>query len=326
MLHIKTFNLQQGLSLIELMIVMVIGLFLSLGLVNVFVASNLTYITDEESARMQENARYALRIIGRELSMSNFMAGLIGRDTLTAFPLTVDCATGNWATTLDNGGLEVVNNWQSGSPVTSVNNTLTCIDHLVVGSDIVAIKRTADEPTVENGVLNVDSVDKDQLYLRIQDYTEPAFEFLADGDSFDQLGPGFDYWKYFVKVFFVRNYSNTNADNIPSLCLATLSGTNMETNCLAEGIQAFQVEFGVDSNGDATVDYFVAAPSFTEAIQIVAIKIYVLTRSISALPNYTDDKIYTLGLTPVNGGVAFNDNYQRRIFSSTVNVRNPVTL
>lgn len=58
---------QTGVTLIELMIAMVLGLLLILGLSNVFLAQRQSYRVNENLARMQDNARIAFELMAREL-------------------------------------------------------------------------------------------------------------------------------------------------------------------------------------------------------------------------------------------------------------------
>ncbi|QID19734.1 hypothetical protein G3580_05765 [Nitrogeniibacter mangrovi] len=77
---------QYGLSLIELMIGMLIGLILVGGMIALFVSNRQTYRYNEELARLQENSRYAVSTIERTLRM----AGHIGCAKLQ------DIGTGNF--------------------------------------------------------------------------------------------------------------------------------------------------------------------------------------------------------------------------------------
>lgn len=317
---------QKGFSLVELMVALLLGLFLSFGVVNVFITSKLNFSSDEEAIRMQENARYALRYLSREISMSSFFAGLVDSDMPATVSITTDCGGSNWATDL-NRGTEVIDNWSSGALATSTGTTLTCISDLQTNSDVISVKRTADQPTAEDGVLVASSISDNQMYVRSEEYGETVgFEYVAaSATSFSALASNVDYWKYLAKVFFIRDYSSTDGDAIPSLCVSSLTGNVMATDCIAEGVQSLQIEFGVDSDEDNVVDYYVPAPNATENQQLLSAKIFVLMRSVNTVPNYTDDRSYTLGQTQINGGNAFNDGFNRKIFSTTVKLRNPVT-
>jgi len=59
----------QGLSLVELMIALVIGSILMLGLIQVFSASRAAYQVSEGLARVQENGRFALDYLQRDLRL-----------------------------------------------------------------------------------------------------------------------------------------------------------------------------------------------------------------------------------------------------------------
>lgn len=61
---------QTGVSLIELMVALAIGTLLLLGLVQVFSASRAAYQTSEGMGRVQENARFAMEYLQRDIRMA----------------------------------------------------------------------------------------------------------------------------------------------------------------------------------------------------------------------------------------------------------------
>ncbi len=63
-----------GFSLVEIMVALVAGLLLSAGIGQVYLATKKTYKVQEQMSRLQENARYALSRISRDISM----AGSVG--------------------------------------------------------------------------------------------------------------------------------------------------------------------------------------------------------------------------------------------------------
>lgn len=73
-LHIRTTERsQQGLSLVELMVALAIGMFLMLGLVQVMSASRAAYRLAEGMGRAQENARFAMDSLERDLRMAGHL-------------------------------------------------------------------------------------------------------------------------------------------------------------------------------------------------------------------------------------------------------------
>ena len=69
---------QSGVSLVELMVAMVLGLFLIFGAVTIYSKSRSTYRTTEAVARLQETARYAFDAIEPDVRMASYW-GLASR-------------------------------------------------------------------------------------------------------------------------------------------------------------------------------------------------------------------------------------------------------
>lgn len=69
---VKARRAQPGFSLVELMIAMTIGLVIALVIGELFVANQRTYTVQDENARVQENARFALAMLSRQVRMAGF--------------------------------------------------------------------------------------------------------------------------------------------------------------------------------------------------------------------------------------------------------------
>ncbi len=65
-------NLQQGFTLVELMISVTISLILLLVVTTVFTSSRQVFRVQEENARIQESGRFALEIIGRSIKQAGY--------------------------------------------------------------------------------------------------------------------------------------------------------------------------------------------------------------------------------------------------------------
>ena len=68
---------QLGMSLPELMIAMTLGLLIMAGMATLFVESRRNFGQDELVARMQEDSRFALSELSRELSMAGFWGPMV---------------------------------------------------------------------------------------------------------------------------------------------------------------------------------------------------------------------------------------------------------
>jgi type IV pilus assembly protein PilW len=63
---------QSGMTLIELMIALLIGAFLLAGILQIFISSRQTYRMQEALSRLQENGRFALELIDRDVRMAGY--------------------------------------------------------------------------------------------------------------------------------------------------------------------------------------------------------------------------------------------------------------
>ena len=62
----------RGFSLIELMISMLIGLIVLNGVIQIVINSKRSFIDNQEMSQIQENARYAMDILGREVRLAGY--------------------------------------------------------------------------------------------------------------------------------------------------------------------------------------------------------------------------------------------------------------
>ena len=115
---------------------------------------------------------------------------------------------------------------------------------------------------------------------------------------------------------------------------------------LIQGIEHLEIEYGIDytpdANGDGLgddglPDAFVADPATLVPTQcaslwtawgnVVAIKLYLLARTLDPSPGYDDAKVYQMGQVnptrlPASGG-GFHDAYKRHVYTAFVRLNNP---
>lgn len=65
--------MQLGLSIVELMVAMALGLLLMTGVIQVFLSSRQTYAANEAMGRMQENGRFALEFMARSARLAGYV-------------------------------------------------------------------------------------------------------------------------------------------------------------------------------------------------------------------------------------------------------------
>lgn len=323
---------QYGLSLIELMISLLLAALVLLGVVVLFQQSKSTALEDEQVARMQENGRYALRVLSRELGMMNYFGGMIDVSAdplvLSTNKLTVgtDCNT-DWMIGLATP-LEFSDKDSTTDQVVAPSYTCITNGDIANGTDVVAIKRVGDLPlrvydadpaTAEAGGLTAGTA-----YFFTNGSVGALFTAADANDTCPTCSvsvPQFssNIRQYVPEIFFIRPNS-TGADGIPSLVRETLAGSGMQAQLLVEGIEDMQIEWGVDgTDTDLAPDYYTSNPNGTALSRAVTARVFLLVRSVAPVTGYVNDKSYNLGSKAV---AAKNDAFYRRVYSTTVQLRN----
>lgn len=94
---------ESGASLIELQIGLAIGSLVLLGLVQLFISSRSSYQTQAEVSRLQENGRFAISFITREVRRTGSINITGTNESITAtYPGSVDCTGADVAPTVIN--------------------------------------------------------------------------------------------------------------------------------------------------------------------------------------------------------------------------------
>lgn len=139
------------------------------------------------------------------------------------------------------------------------------------------------------------------------------------------------YLAYRPYIYYVRDYLNTVGDGLTILCRRYLDDStatpSMAEDCLAEGVENLQLEWGIDtvnSSPPITVTRYVSAPTAAQLQQALAVRIHILVRSTAN--NVTvnqDSKSYILGNYDSTQFADFvNKGILRRAFTTTVQLKN----
>jgi type IV pilus assembly protein PilW len=324
--HLK---LQQGLTLIELMIAIVLGLLITAGMIELFVNSKQSYRVQENISRLQENGRFAMNFITQDIRMADYWGCL---SSTTSIENNLN------ANTLFDG----FNNAISGED----NNAAA--DNIIDGTDTIIVKGAFGSGTYVNNIPATTSAD-----LKIEDnsgLSENDIVIVSDcthGDifqitndpstggssGFDNVvhntgavssGPG-NADKPFQKLYdtdaqlfnlkFAEYTIQTGSGSLPALYRTINGGTPQE---LIEGIENMQILYGEDTDNDKTPNYYLSANNpLLDMDRVVSVRVSLVVRTLE--DNLAINPVpYTLFGTTVTP----NDNVIRRVFSSTIAVRN----
>ena len=314
---------QTGMSLVELMVAMVIGLFLTAGVFTMFSMSSSNVTTTSQFNQLQENGRIALAIMERDISQLGFFGDMTG-SPLSGGDSTIidnsilaanDCigAGLNNATFPNNQPANFRFLW--GYENIAGANVLACLSSSNVkpSTDVLQLKRLVGPPASANG---------SNFFVSVDDTEAIFFNGLVPS----MINPSARVWEYQHHVYFLDDEGD-----IPVLSRKTLTKNGMNNDeQLVEGIENIRYLYGVDSTGDSSPEQYLNASEVTNNIwesagdvRIVAIKIFVLVRSIQADRSYTNETTYQLGDKVIS---APNDNFRRKVMSTTVVLENPMLI
>jgi type IV pilus assembly protein PilW len=132
-------------------------------------------------------------------------------------------------------------------------------------------------------------------------------------------------WEFRPSIYYIRQFANAPGDNIPTLCRKALrgAGPGMTTECLATGIENLQIEYGIDTTGNGQPNVYLTNPTLDQLQGVVAARIFLIGRTTEIDTRYTNTKTYSISNAP-----AFvpNDNFHRRVFSTSVAIQNIRTM
>lgn len=332
-----TMNGNKGFSLIEVMTALVLGLVVLLMVVQLFVNTKNNHAQNDRMSDALESGRYALRQLATDLKGAGFIGGVLDPSTVTIDPTlvppTVDCGSAtevNWAYDLTT--------YRALQFETSITSTVANTDHTCIAStdyknntDLLVVKRVYNQPLDPTAVPT--PLAQNKVYLRSNYST--ACLWYYNGAAINPGGAtcptlGVYDWQYMVHVYYIRPYFNPKETiPVPTLCRKSLGATagqpSMTELCLAEGIEDFHIMFGIDTDtpmdGIANVFESKAILPADLKTRAVSARIYVLARAKQPDSTFTNNKTYIMGDKVVG---PFADNFYRRLYSTTVLLRNPM--
>lgn len=268
---------QDGFTLLEFMLALLLGSLLVLAMLQAYLSAKSVLRWQYASSSLDVRASHALELLSRELRMSGFLGG-VAADAVTVPDGAPGCTPGDrWALTPGVLYLAVA---ESLTPA----GRMDCIpaDSLQADSMLVGIRRAAGAATWGwASVWRGRDAQDTQWYLRATHDGTGQFHWAGEGVPRAPADTDVAvYWPFHAGIFYVRRYSVTRGDGIPTLCVERLMSNRMRSECLVEGIESLRVEVAIDSDGDGHPDRMTLQPAGGE--QATHAHIFLLARSLQA--------------------------------------------
>ena len=345
-------NKQKGLSLVELMIAITLGLILMSGVVQVFMSSKTVYSTQQALSRVQETGRLAIEFLSKDIRMAGYM-GCASRTETMSVTNTLNSSTsyqfdfetalmGYTAAALPaNHGLSPLPKantdffvlrgaFGSGVQVSQNNNgaqvfvTLTsnepaaCADGTdrasgICRGDVLVLTDCAKSRVFQATNVNIASGEVNLAHSGASFTPGNAITSWGGASPSEE-----DIFKPGAELLTATNityFIGTGTSGRSSLW-QNINGVNLE---LLEGVDDMSVKYGVDTNEDYVPENYLAAAAVANWDNVVALRVELLVASVEdgVLPEpqtYSFDGVDDIMPNPV-------DKRLRQVFMTTVGIR-----
>ena len=350
---------QRGLSLVEIMVALAVGVILLAGVIQIYASTKSTYRLQDNLARMQENGRFALNFLTRDVRMAgyhgctnfgpvtntlnnaaslqyDFSVGLTGFNNVGASPPAVLSAAG----VVPRAGTDVVVvRRNSDDPIRVVkNNSSAQLFAEVISQEPGGCADGTDKISglCEGDILMVSDCRKSRIFqagtLQVTG-TPPDVNIAhpASGDPGNAISswggasaPEEEQFSDDAEIVRIGTYAYFISDKLVNG--ATISVLNRYDGGqifeLVEGVEDMQVVYGEDTDGDRTADVYRDANAVFDWEAVVSARIHLLLRSNdNNLTEAPADYVF-IGATIAGSSLPSDDRHMRREFTATVTVRN----
>lgn len=322
---------QQGMTLIEVMVSITVGLILLSGVISIFSSNKLAYRLQESTNVLDENARFALNQIQYHLRMADHWGGvepdIVRTDpTLAALPIATTVCTESLA--VSNVGFFALEG--TASP------PLSCIPAADYQPNTdVLIMRYAGSDRVATA-----NIKSDDIYLRTR---VGADAMLFKGSSKTSLPGNLSEspepadqatYPFYTVIYFIRKCASQDLgtagvcdsadDTTPTLARMVLSGTSLVQEDVVAGVEQLQATFGKFTDAkEPKIQYYsatlIAAKDWPS---IVNVQVSMVVRGAEYDVTHTDNRSFKLygnfNYTPV----AADRHYGRKQYNFAVQIRN----
>lgn len=303
---------QQGLTLVEILVAIVISLILIAGVIQIFVGTRQTYRFQDALARVQENGRFAAETISRDVRL----AGFVGCTTLISVtpnpvpPLAVDYTRDTYIADVPTGGAPATQAPGTDSLTLRMLEPATMrlnIDMLNPG-DVVTVPANLQGLQVGDVVGVADCNNVDLFTVNAVAGAGPV-TVTPNAPLRVAYVTGAELSRYREVTYFIAPGANGD--------LALWRRDDGVDTELVDGVEDLWVRFGEDLDNDGAPDAYVDGGAVVDWSRIRSVRVALLLVS-------NEDNV-TGGPQPVDfrgAAVAPADGRYRQVLTTTIGLRN----
>lgn len=328
---------QKGFTIIELLVASLLAMILLGSTTVMFISNKESAKLQDELGRLQENARFAIDMLTKDIRMADYIgchenplnvANQITTDSsnILNFTNTVDGAEGSattvqWDASADN---DIITNMVAG------NDGITLRYIQPTGEQITTDAGTTGNFTIATGndelplgtLMAISDCSNTDLFQNTSSTTNASGTIQhstgtgTPGNSSGSVSKSYDTGAI-VSTLIARRYyiRQSNNGTGPALWFRNINGEQE----LVEGVQSMQFLYGEDTDADGDIDGFFQSDNVTSWNNVKAVKVGLLMQTINQIGTDIDGRQYTVLDQNV---AAANDRRKRKLFTSTIAIRN----
>jgi len=325
---------QKGFTLVEIMIALLLGVFLTAGIGNIYIGSQQTNRLQANLSRIQENGRFALDYLAKEIRPAGFQgcpnlssgspenvienspSSFNLQSAMKGYEYDGSSISGYTPATNVLSGTDIVTVQRGGSCSASVTQSMDNKDDDITVADNCEFE--TDDFLVISDCLISDMIAASSVSSDSGEQTIVHDTSVNTTANVSKLyGTKTQVFRIYSREFYIKN----NADGIPTLYqreikeVGDIASPNEEE--LIEGVENLQIVYGVKSIFDGYAYVDADAISATQWKQVKSVRINLLMQSIDDNLTQVPKNIDFAGTT-----ITPTDRRLRRVFSTTVFLRN----
>ncbi len=335
---------RNGFSLVELLVAMTVGLILLGGIYQIFNSSTTTARAGEQLALLQENGRFVLDYMARDIRMAGYRgcsAASPLSNTLNLageLPYNYDLAIegfdnvpgaaptylADWAVDPTAGTDVLILRTRIGdeAPVSALNDA----DNIFVDAAVSAfsegdILMVSDCTKARIFQVGTPSVVAPNLHLPHPAAGPTPANLTASWGGVGAPETDFDTDAEVVRFITRTYFINTSTSGTGRSLFYKEDAANAQE--LVEGVDTMQILYGVDTNADDAVDSYVSAAAVADWGQVLTVRLGLLLNSVAENARQDfDTQVYDVDGDTVADFDPVDDRRLRQVFATTVSLRN----
>lgn len=325
---------QAGFSMVELMVALVLGLFLTTAILQIFVGSKQTYEYQQELSGIQQNGRFAMTFLSKDIratdfwgcvdksvsgsiasivsgavSSATYAAGLVGYNQVAAADTGYTASFGEQPDAIllqgaRESGISV------GKKPDGVNIHLTSTQGIKQG-DILLISDCK-----QGAMFQVSDVVNSSDKIVHHKKNNGGSANVPPGNKTGKLDYPLDASATVYQAAAVRYWIRTGVSGEPALIRGTDTDPWTGGDELVEGVENLQFLYGEDIDGDGSANYFVDADQVVDMERVVSVQVHLVVRSLR------DNLVTPADIHYFGAAEPASDGRMRKVFVSTLAIRN----